>query len=346
MIAALRNRDRDDEGMTMVELLVTSTVLVLLLGMVLISMNIIQSLDTSVTSQYQEYDQVIPALAPIRNLIAAEVEPAPVTVVNGNNIPSPAFTAIGNFSATWTTNVGTQFGNVVGANAACQPSCSAGPAEIVAEELDNDGNPVVSTPSPTGNTTCTPAAPCSFQVRMYLPQVTNGVSSCPVLINGTSGGTCSFNLSGPYHLVANIQGVVNSPDAIDGSYNPTQPIFTYTLVDPTSASSVTVLNPGEVNQQSITGYGALNNCTGMGTLADNTASCPFDDVLSVTIHLLVNKAGSGTTTNGEVENQVIDYRYPQSQTQTGIIPGTTCFPYQFMVTSLTPNLPSCDPYGS
>jgi len=348
MIAALRDRDRGDDGMTMVELLITSAVLVTLLGMVLISMNLIQSIDTSVTSQYQEYDQVIPALAPIRSLIAAEVEPAPVSA---GDVPTPAFQAIGNFSATWTNNIGTQFGNVVGADPACQPSCSAGPAQIVAEELDSSGNPVVSTPSPTGNSSCTAAVPCSFQVRMYLPQVVKGISSCPVLINGATatGAQCIYDLSGPYHLVANIQDVVNSPDSLDGSNDPTQPIFTYTLADPVTTTSVTVLTPDEVNQQSITGCGALTNCTGMGTLTMTTSSpsCPLDDVQSVAIHLLVNKTGSDKNgTNGEVENQIIDYRYPKSQVQTGISANTTCFPFQFSVTSLTPNLPSCNPYAS
>jgi prepilin-type N-terminal cleavage/methylation domain-containing protein len=351
MIAALRHRDRGDDGMTLVEVLVTTTVLVVLLGMVLVSMNLIDTIDSSVTSQYQEYDQVIPALSPIRSLVAAEVESAPVS---SSDVPTAAFLSptpgqfpLGNFYAMWTANIGTEFGNVVGESGVNCTSCSAGPAEIVAEELDGSGNPVVSTQSPTGNTSCTPAAPCSFQVRMYLPQVTQGVSSCPVTIGGTSGGSCSYNLSGSYRLIANIADVVNSPSTVDTSYNPTQPIFSYSLVDPIATTSVYVLTAGEVNQQTLTGYGSLSTCTGMGTLASGSgsASCPLDDVQSVAIHLIVNKTGSGTTsTNGEVENQIIDYRYPEAQTSNA--PDTTCFPYQFSITSLTPNLPSCNPYGS
>ena len=45
-----RYRDRDDAGMTMIELLITSTVLVILLGMVFISMDLINNVSTNVTS--------------------------------------------------------------------------------------------------------------------------------------------------------------------------------------------------------------------------------------------------------------------------------------------------------
>ena len=126
MITAFRKRERNDEGMTMVELLITSAVLVVLLGMVLMSMNLIDSLDSSVTAQYQEFDQVIPALAPLRTLVAAEVEPAPTNAgvplpatpdPNGAQAPAPGFQSIGNFSATWTTNVGSS-------GRAIAPSCA------------------------------------------------------------------------------------------------------------------------------------------------------------------------------------------------------------------------------
>ena len=63
--------------MTLVELMITSTVLVVLLGMVFVSMSIINDVSSSVTSQFEEFDQALPALAPFHSLLAAEVEPGP-----------------------------------------------------------------------------------------------------------------------------------------------------------------------------------------------------------------------------------------------------------------------------
>jgi len=314
----------------MVELMITSAVLVVLLGMVLLSMNLIQGINASVSAQYQEFDQVVPALAPIRSLIASEVEPAPVT----GGIPTPAFQQLGNFAATWTANIGTQHGNVVGNNAACATSCTAGPAQIVAEELDSSNNPVTSTQAGP-NTKCTSLSPCSFQVRMYLPRLSTsapGYSTCPVPINGTTGGTCQW--SSNYILVANIQDVVNNPQTVDASGNPTTSIFTYTLVDATTATTFQ-LTPAMLNQspQTITGlptppYSAssqsLSACTGTAGLL-----CPMDAVQSVTIHLIVAKPGAGT--NGAVENQIVNYRYPIST-------NADCYPFQYS--------DDCDPYVS
>ena len=316
----------------MVELLITSAVLVVLLGMVLMSMNLIDSLDSSVTAQHQEFDQVIPALAPLRTLVAAEVEPAPTNAgvplpatpdPNGAQAPAPGFQSIGNFSATWTTNVGTNYDNVVGASN-CPVLCTAGPAQVVAGEYDSNDNPVDSTPTGINNSTCSTTSSCSFQVRLYLPtmsQSSPGTSTCPVPINGTPNGTCQY--SSTYRMISNIQDVVNNPSSVDGSGNPLHPIFTYTLADATSDATLE-LTPAMVNQPNsvISGSQQLNTCTGSTGLL-----CPLDDIQSIAIHLVVSKAGAGT--NGAVVNQIIEYRQPLSA-----IAG--CYAYQYSS--------QCDPY--
>ena len=355
MISSFRERDRGDEGMTLVELLITSAVLVLLLGLVMVSMNLIETLSTNVSAQYQEFDQVIPALAPIRSLVASEVEPAPQA--NGG-FPPPAFQSVGNFAVTWYANIGTQYSNVVGYSSSCpSKSCTAGPAQIVAEEIAANGSPVTST-SAGPNTQCTVAGPCSLQVRMYLPLVgvtSPGVSTCPVPVNGTSGGTCQYSNS--YRLVANIQDVVNSPADVDVSGNPVNPIFTYTIVDPTTSASF-ILTPSDLNQvpQVVTGLPVANpgattppQCTvavpcsypsstqalvaALGNptcLSTSTLVCPLDDIQSVGIHLIVSKPG--TQGNGAVENQIIEYRYPLST-------NASCYPFQYITGQ-------CNPYES
>ncbi len=182
------DRDRDDSGMTLVELMVTSTVLVVLLGMVLISVTMVESLSGSVTSQYQEFQQALPAMAPFHGLLAAQVEPAPPVA----GVPTPGFAALGNFSMTFYTNVGTSYDNTMSCPSG--QSCTtggttAGPAKIVATEVDASGATA---------TKCSASFPCTFQLRMYLPLTgltAPGVSSCPGV--GT-GPTCQY----PYDLQA------------------------------------------------------------------------------------------------------------------------------------------------
>jgi len=317
------HRYRDDRGMSIVEVMVTSMVLMVLLGMTFVSMELIQRVSTSVSSQYQEFQQALPAMAPFRSLVAAEVEPAPPV----NGVPTPGFASLGNFAMTFYANVGTGYNNTQ----ACPtgPSCTgttAGPAKVVAQELDANGQPP---------TSCSAASPCSLQVRLYLPiigVVSPGVSTCPgVSLTGTA---CQYSSS--YRLLANVQNVVNDPSAVDGSGAPINPLFTYTLFDTTQNQAIQ-LTSGEVVNQMITGLTSsatyanpypvdtqsLNplNCAATSTNYPTTAiACPLDAVQSVTIHLMVGKPGTGT--NGAVENSLIVYRYAQS-------PGASTSPYQY-----------------
>ena len=323
MTAHPHERTLDDAGMTLIELLVTSSILVVLLGMVFVSMNLINSVSGSVTSQFQEFDQALPAMAPFRSLLPAEVEPGPTA---GDGTPSPGFQAIGNFSMTFYANIGTAFDNTT--SCPTGPTCTgggttAGPAKIVAQELDGSGQPA---------TACSAASPCSLQLRMYLP-VTGvsgpGVSTCPGV--GT-GPACQWSTS--YRLLANVLDVVNDPSAVDGSGAPTDPLFSYTVFDPYLNQAITLTSTEVQNQMltGLTGLGytyatqSLSQCNAPNTAAPTVypvaISCPTDAVQSVTIHLRV--AQPGTNANTVVENSLVVYRYAQS-------PGAATAPYQYSV---------------
>jgi hypothetical protein len=334
----LRNRmdrDRDDSGMTLVELMVTSTVLIILLGMVFISITMVDGLSGSVTSQYQEFQQALPAMAPFHSLVAAEVEPAPPVA----GVPSPGFSsvgnptgyyAIGNFSTVFYANIGTAYDNTVSCPTGSCPGggSTAGPAKIVAIELDANGNPA---------TACSPGAPCTFQVRMYLPLTgltSPGVSSCPGV--GT-GPTCQY--SSTYKLVANVQNVVNDPSgASPGTQN--NPIFSYTILDTggtfngtTYPPQAITLNQTEVQSQLITGLAGMGYPVDTQSLTACAApsanyptlatACPADAVQSVTVDLQVEKPGTGTS--AAQEDNLVVYRYAQS-------PGSATAPYQYSAT--------------
>ncbi|HVC67863.1 MAG TPA: hypothetical protein VND44_09730 [Acidimicrobiales bacterium] len=321
MRTALRERHADDTGMTLMELLVTSTILVALLGMVFVSMNLINSVSTSVTSQFQEFDQALPAMAPFHSLLAAEVEPGPTA---GDGTPSPGFQSIGNFSMTFYADIGTAYGNTTSCptgQTCTTGGTTAGPAKIVAQELDGSGHAA---------TACNPASPCSLQLRMYLP-VTGvsapGVSTCPGV--GT-GPACQWSTD--YRLLANVLDVVNDPSAVDGSGAPTDPLFSYTIFDPFLNQAIT-LTSGQVQNQMLTGLTArgysydtqsLSQCDAPNTAAPTVypvaISCPTDAVQSVSIHLRVAKPGANANT--VVENSLVVYRYAPS-------PGAASAPYQY-----------------
>ncbi|HEY5108133.1 MAG TPA: hypothetical protein VII96_00835 [Acidimicrobiales bacterium] len=327
--------------MTLVELLVTSTVLIVLLGMVFISLTMVEGLSGSVTSQFQEFQQTLPAMAPFHTLLAAEVEPAPPSA----GVPTPGFASLGNFALTFYANVGTAFNNTTSCPSG--QSCStggttAGPAMIVAVELGGDGNPV------TALTACSAAQPCSFQMRMYLPLTgltAPGVSSCPGV--GT-GPTCQY--SADFRLLANVQNVVNDPSSVDANGAQNDPIFGYTVLDTGGIDPVTgttysaqaiTLTAAQVQTQQLTGvvlvgYPVINPqqptsypissqlltaCAAPSANYPTVATaCPADAVQSVSVDLKVAKPGTGS--NGTQENNLVVYRFAQS-------PGSSTAPYQY-----------------
>lgn len=349
---------RGDEGMTMIELLITSTVLVILLGMVLISVNLIDDVSTNVSSQYQEFDQALPALVPFHSMLAAQIEPGPPTVAGvadparsspTADVPTPPFglpanpppglpsSAIGNFNMVFFTNIGTGYSNTTSCPTG-QSTCtgsSAGPAMIVAQELDPSGAPV------TSATVCSTTTPCSLQVRMYLPQtgltLGPGAPSCPIQWGAILQTTpCSYSSS--YRLLANVLDVVNNPSqlAADG-VTPTEPIFSYSFFDPNmpanaSGQQAIALSATEVQNNLITGLSTLgyptdtqnvNACAAPTTPSPYPTAaiaCPADAIQSVGIDLMVAKPGTSTQTT--VEDRLVVYRYAQS-------PGSSTAPYQY-----------------
>jgi len=318
-------RYRDDSGMSLVELLVTSTILVVLLGTVFISITMVEGLSGSVSSQYQEFQQALPAMAPFHALVAAEVEPAPTVA----GVPTPGFASIGNFSLTFYANIGTAYNNTVSCPSTCATGgTTAGPAKIWAVELDASGQVV------TDQTTCNASLPCSLQVRMYLPLTglsAPGVSSCPGV--GT-GPVCQYPPPQTgYRLLANVQSVVNDPSSVDGSGNQDNPIFTYNILDPgvqgVYPTQDLTLTPAQVHNNQVTGLAGLptqllSNCTAPNASYPTPGSaCPADYVQSVNIDLQVAKPGTGT--NGIQENNLVVYRYAQS-------PGSSTAPYQYSAT--------------
>jgi prepilin-type N-terminal cleavage/methylation domain-containing protein len=344
------DRCRNDEGFTLTELLIASTLLVVLLTVVMISMSAFGTISNNISSQYDEYDQALPALAPIQSLLRAEIEPAPYAFPQTPYAygqpgypsavpagpPTPAFASIGNYSLTFYSNIGTAYNNITSAGT------TAGPAKIVAAELDSSGNP------PTASE-CTVSSPCSFQVREYLPLLNTGANAgtptCPVAGQpvGEAGQPCQYGAS--YILVTNALDVVNSPS------NSADSIFTYSVFDPITDASIALPSTGIANAGSnqpfsipsyeISDLAALNPpVTGVATSQDLTTcalpstsyptialSCPADAIQSVGVDLQIAAKGAGSQT---INNQTIVYRYSLS---VGEVNTSYNYPYQYSSTT-------------
>ena len=260
-LAVHGRRHFDDQGMTLTELLIASTLLIVLLTVVMLTMNVVDSVTTSVGAQYQEFDQALPALAPLQQLLRAQVEraptpyPDPPTAPLPTSPPTPPFASIGNYSLTFYANIGMADGNVATEQTCtpvggpppyvCVPATpttpiSAGPAKIVAGLYQPDGAAV------TEGNQCPSSDPCSFQVRERLPIVSDdgGASTCPVLGN-PSTDVCQYPPAAEYKLLTNALHVTN-----------TQPVFTYTIFDPCWVYNANTSQYGTYPTCDVSGYAA------------------------------------------------------------------------------------------
>jgi hypothetical protein len=218
-----RQATESESGMMLTELLVASTVLIVLVTLVLVTVSSYLSLSNQVLGSYHNTEQDVLVGSNFQKLVRAEVEPGPTPTTGANaNVPSPAFstvsgsdtgqyvgsTAVGTFSTTFYSNVGN----------------SAGPAQIVASET---ANPVVAGKPKTW----------TFSVTEQIPDA----GSCPFAANSTN--VCTYTHNGA-RLVFRVPYVVNydTPTTVyAGTSQATNlaytPIFTYILLQTSSGSS-------------------------------------------------------------------------------------------------------------
>ena len=221
----LRMDRRDDRGVTLVELLVASVLMVTVGGLVSLSLDTFLNVSNQVHTSYANTQQILPDSTNVQRLIRSEVEPGPTPT--STNIPVPPFVpgAESTMSMTFYANVG-----VPGT-----------PARVVA--------------SLNGTT---------FTVTDQLADP----GTCPTSFGSTA--VCTF-LDNPAKRVASITNIVNTPS---------QPIFTYTLLD--SAGNQTIVPSSAV----ATTFGS---CVAG---APEVTNCPGDAVQGVEVNLFIDSPGS------------------------------------------------------
>jgi hypothetical protein len=276
-----RRGEASDEGLTLVELLVAFSALIILLILVATALTTYLNIGTNVVSSYNATGQLLPSSIIIQRLIRSEVEPAPTP--SSTSVPVPAFVlgSVGTVSTTFYANIG-------------DPN---GPAEIV-----------MSSTAPTKCAGCT-FYTSQFKVYQYVacPQTpaaslpagcaATGVAGCP--FTSVSANTCTWSTSGREQVIIN--GVVNGQTNL---LNASTPIFTYNTLDPYSGASLAGAG-GAPN-----GSGILPNF-GTGTCAAPTltngnpsqSNCLADNIQSVGVDIQVQVAGAPFQ-----ENSFVVYR--------------------------------------
>ena len=268
-------RRRGDDGLTLVELMVAFTALLVLFGIMGSVLTTYLSAGTTVTSTYAATDQLLPGSIIIQRLLRSQVEPAPTFTTNvtgtpcgAANVPCPPFTpaAVGSYSTTFYANVG----STQGVN---------GPAKIV-----------------MGLTTPTKCAGCKFPTARFTVTEFPAASGCPFTLSVPTA-QCTFSATG-IRLVT-INNVVNGLTLSAGTtVLSATPIFTYNTLDPYNATYTP--NAGGTPSASPAGAptGILPNfatCAAPTTNAGGqptSSNCPADNVQSVQVDLQVQVQGA------------------------------------------------------
>jgi hypothetical protein len=265
---------RDDQGLTLVELLVAFAALLVLFGIVASAMTSYMAVSNKVIGSYNTNDEILPTSIVLQRLIRSQVEPAPIPTASNQvaspqcpvlNAPCPAFVlgSVGTTSTTFYANVGT-----LTVSGTARP----GPAKIVMS---------ASTPTQCGN--------CKYYTSAFtVTEQAPDLNSCPFSTSSTLH--CTYTTA-PLTTLVDVSGVVNGQANL---LNPSTPIFTYNTLDPYSAVYV----PGNTNF-------AVSQCqpptvTTVNGIPTTTASnCPADNIQSVNVDLQVLQSGSQTETYQE-----------------------------------------------
>ncbi len=269
-----RRQDGDDDGgFTLVELLVTMTVFAILGATAITVMSSFLSVSNSISAQFKEYDQALPALSPLQSLIRAEIEPAPPDSTNsaalGAPIPGFGIDSIG--SGTSVDTISDIASTFVAFHA--DTNYSAGPVLVVAGEYSAG----VGNPCPPGD------GPGHFCVGEYYPKA----GTCP--FSETSTAHCAYGFtttSSPDKVLTDVSHVVANPDG--------QPVFTYSTFDPLATTPVTTTVPPGTE----TTY--FQDCASPSGI-DPYGTCPADAIqrvsIEITVHVTQNTLQGGTTVN-------------------------------------------------
>ncbi len=256
-----RRRHTDDEGLTLVEVLIAMAIL---LTVMTLSTTIISSYFTNgaqINGAYRGFQEIIPSTTAMQQYMVTMVEPNPAGVSGGVFVPVPPFA--------YNPPVGS-----AGNNPALPPGYQLSPNS--ATFTSNVGDP--NGPAEIQVTTTPNAAPRPGQPQTYT-LIATSTPADPGTCPGVSSGTqCTWGVTTTTKRLFTITDLVN------GAVDAPTPVFQFTTT--TSAGPVTP-------------YATAAGSTWQTTFGPNTCSsrgnCPADQISSVTITLEIEPSGGETT---------------------------------------------------
>ena len=271
---AARRRERDESGVTLVELAIVTLTLLILFAMTVPIVDTLFSTIARVNNTYINVNQLLPVSTNLQRFIRSAVEPGPTS----SGVPVPAFVtgALTPTSMTFYTNVGDPNGpaKIVASCTASAPTtgvCDSNATFTVTEAKANS-----STCPPTG-TTCTWG---TAKTLISVTGVDNANDNAPLfiytlLLVTASSSTTTYSTS----------AVGNS---CPGSY---------------SSGSAALAACYYTNDNT-----TFASCTSTGSTTGNVlANCPSAEVYAVTIDLQVNSVTSGKNAAGQEEDNTTVY---------------------------------------
>jgi len=271
---AARRRERDESGVTLVELAIVTLTLLILFAMTVPIVDTLFSTIARVNNTYINVNQLLPVSTNLQRFIRSAVEPGPTS----SGVPVPAFVtgALTPTSMTFYTNVGDANGpaKIVASCTASAPTtgvCDSNATFTVTEAKANS-----STCPPTG-TTCTWG---TAKTLISVTGVDNANDNAPLfiytlLLVTASSSTTTYSTS----------AVGNS---CPGSY---------------SSGSAALAACYYTNDNT-----TFASCTSTGSTTGNVlANCPSAEVYAVTIDLQVNSVTSGKNAAGQEEDNTTVY---------------------------------------
>jgi Tfp pilus assembly protein PilV len=265
-----QRRYRDDSGLTLVELLVAFTVLILLIGIVATAVTAYLQAGTTVLSSYNAADQLLPSSTTVQRLLRSEVQPAPQA--SDSVAPTPPFL---------TSNVGA-YGNTFYANVGpvvVKGTTYYGPVQVVM---------AISTP--------TKCASCKLYTSVFtVTQQPPDPNTCPTSVSSTK--ICKYTTV-PVKTLVDVTGVSNLQT---GSPSTSTPIFSYNTLD--------LYQSPPSYTGGVTSFTSCQAPTLDGNGNPTSSNCPANDIQSVGVDLQVYVPGSPVQENSFVVYRLSSFSF-------------------------------------
>jgi prepilin-type N-terminal cleavage/methylation domain-containing protein len=194
--SSLRQHDRDDSGVTLVELMVAMSIFLVLITITFPVLNTFFSVDNSMAKTVASVNQILPATTTLERYLRSAVQPAPATVVTAGlpGTPVPMFAPVSGVSTfQMNPNSVTFYSNVGDAN---------GPEQVAA----------------------TTTGPVKGLYTLTITAQRADAKTCPGSGSSMSSTspTCTYTLN-PTKIIAVINSITN------GSSSDANPIFQYSI---------------------------------------------------------------------------------------------------------------------